>query len=53
LKEAASVIDEKLSACEYKTFVHGDCQAGKFLFLVKAGQVAGLDFQYVGGGCWE
>jgi len=50
LKEAASVIDEKLSACEYKTFVHGDAKLANFCFG-EAGQVAGLDFQYVGGGC--
>lgn len=50
LKEAASVIDEKLNACEYKTFVHGDAKLANFCFS-KEGQVAGVDFQYVGGGC--
>ncbi|MFT5957745.1 MAG: thiamine kinase-like enzyme, partial [Flavobacteriales bacterium] len=50
LKDAASVIDEKLNACEYKTFVHGDAKLANFCFD-EAGQVAGLDFQYVGGGC--
>lgn len=50
LKEAAPVIDEKLSASVYKTFVHGDAKLANFCFA-KDGQVAGVDFQYVGGGC--
>ena len=50
LKEAASGIDEKLNACTYKTFVHGDAKLANFCFA-KNGQVAGVDFQYVGGGC--
>ena len=50
LRVAASVIDEKLNACEYKTFVHGDAKLANFCFA-KDGQVAGVDFQYVGGGC--
>jgi len=50
LRTAASVIDEKLNSCEYKTFVHGDAKLANFCFA-KNGQVAGVDFQYVGGGC--
>jgi len=50
LKEAASVIDERLNTCTYKTFVHGDAKLANFCFA-KDGQVAALDFQYVGGGC--
>lgn len=50
LKEAASKIDEKLNACTYKTFVHGDAKLANFCFSAD-GQVVGLDFQYVGGGC--
>lgn len=50
LKEAAPLIDEKLNACTYKTFVHGDAKLANFCFA-KDGQVAGVDFQYVGGGC--
>lgn len=50
LKEAASAIDKKLNACEFKTFVHGDAKLANFCFA-KDGQVAGVDFQYVGGGC--
>ena len=50
LKEAASVIDEKLNACKYKTFVHGDAKLANFCFA-KNGKVGGVDYQYVGGGC--
>lgn len=50
LKEAASAIDGKLSNCVYKTFVHGDAKLANFCFA-KDGSVAGLDFQYIGGGC--
>ncbi len=50
LKEAAPVIDQKLHTCTYKTFVHGDAKLANFCFAAN-GKVAGLDFQYVGGGC--
>ncbi|MEM6380322.1 MAG: phosphotransferase [Bacteroidota bacterium] len=50
LKEAAPLIDEKLNNCTYKTFVHGDAKLANFCFA-SDGQVAGVDFQYVGGGC--
>ena len=50
LKAAAAVIDKKLNSCTYKTFVHGDAKLANFCFA-KDGQVAGVDFQYVGGGC--
>ncbi len=50
LKEAAPVIDQKLNTCTYKTFVHGDAKLANFCFTADK-QVAGLDFQYVGGGC--
>ena len=50
LKEAAPVISEKLDTCNFKTFVHGDAKLANFCFA-KDGRVAGLDFQYVGGGC--
>ena len=50
LKKAASKIDEKLNNCTFKTFVHGDAKLANFCFS-KDGQVAGVDFQYVGGGC--
>ncbi|KAA3626938.1 MAG: DUF1679 domain-containing protein [Bacteroidetes bacterium] len=50
LKEAAPFIDEQLNTCEYKTFVHGDAKLANFCFSPD-GQVAGVDYQYVGGGC--
>jgi hypothetical protein len=50
LKEAAPMINEKLDTCNFKTFVHGDAKLANFCFA-KDGRVAGLDFQYVGGGC--
>lgn len=50
LKEAALLINSTLNSCEYKTFVHGDAKLANFCFA-KNGQVAGVDFQYVGGGC--
>ena len=50
LKNAASKIDKKLNNCTYKTFVHGDAKLANFCFS-EDGKVAGVDFQYVGGGC--
>lgn len=50
LKNAASAIHEKLNNCTFKTFVHGDAKLANFCFS-KDGKVAGVDFQYVGGGC--
>ena len=50
LKAAAAQIDKKLSNCRYKTFVHGDAKLANFCFS-SDGNVAGVDFQYVGGGC--
>ncbi len=50
LKAAAPLIDSALNTCTYKTFVHGDAKLANFCFG-KDGQVAGVDFQYTGGGC--
>jgi hypothetical protein len=50
LKEAAYAIDKKLYDCRYKTIVHGDAKLANFCFSGD-GHVAGVDFQYVGGGC--
>ncbi|MEL6633387.1 MAG: oxidoreductase family protein [Bacteroidota bacterium] len=50
LQKAAARIDEKLNTCTYQTFVHGDAKLANFCFG-RDGQVAGVDFQYVGGGC--
>ncbi|GAL88872.1 oxidoreductase family protein [Jejuia pallidilutea] len=50
LKNAAAEIDKKLNNCNFKTFVHGDAKLANFCFS-ENGAVAGVDFQYVGGGC--
>ena len=50
LEEAAPAIDKQLNSCAHKTFVHGDAKLANFCFAPD-GQVAGVDFQYVGGGC--
>lgn len=50
LKKAAPLIDKKLNTCTHNTFVHGDAKLANFCFS-KDGNVAGVDFQYVGGGC--
>ena len=50
LRAAASLIDNKLNTCRFQTFVHGDAKLANFCFAPN-GQVAGVDFQYVGGGC--
>ncbi len=50
LKEAAPLIAQQLNDAVYKTFVHGDAKLANFCFS-KNGKVAGVDFQYVGGGC--
>ncbi|MEM6343381.1 MAG: phosphotransferase [Bacteroidota bacterium] len=50
LQEAAAAIDAKLNHCEHQSFVHGDAKLANFCFG-NEGQVAGVDFQYVGGGC--
>ena len=51
LKQVASLIDQKLSASPYQTFVHGDAKLANFCFSTDGAQVAAVDFQYVGGGC--
>ena len=51
LKAAAKAIDEKLQACTYQTFVHGDAKLANFCFSKDDQKVAAVDFQYVGGGC--
>jgi hypothetical protein len=50
LKAAAAKIDSILNSCKYKTIVHGDAKLANFCFG-QDGQVAAVDFQYVGGGC--
>jgi len=50
LRKAAPKIDRKLNQTRYKTLVHGDAKVANFCFS-DDGQVAAVDFQYVGGGC--
>ena len=51
LKEVAHLIDQQLTSCQYKTFVHGDAKVANFCFSKDLKEVAAVDFQYVGGGC--
>lgn len=54
LKNTADAIDKALSECQYTTLVHGDAKLANFCFGKNSDgsvKVAGVDFQYVGGGC--
>lgn len=51
LKKSAGKIDQKLNESPYQTLVHGDAKLANFCFSPDGKQVAGVDFQYVGGGC--
>lgn len=51
LKQSAQQIDEILTNNPYQTIVHGDAKLANFCFSNDGKQVAGVDFQYVGGGC--
>ncbi len=51
LREAAPILDRRLSECRFSTFVHGDAKLANFCFAPRSASVAGVDFQYVGGGC--
>ena len=50
LKQAAKTIDEILNQASFQTLLHGDAKLANFCFAAD-GQVAAVDFQYVGGGC--
>ena len=50
LKQAAEALAHRLREAPYATFVHGDAKLANFC-LGSSGQVAAVDFQYVGGGC--
>jgi hypothetical protein len=51
LRRAAPVLDQKLRAATFQTLVHGDAKLANFCFADDHPGVAGVDFQYVGGGC--
>lgn len=51
LKNAAAMIDQKLSDAAFQTFVHGDAKLANFCFSSHGDAVSALDFQYVGAGC--
>ena len=51
LKQAATLLDQTLSNAPFQTLVHGDAKLANFCFSSDGAQVAGVDFQYVGGGC--
>lgn len=51
LQAAAADLDAILSACRFKTIVHGDAKLANFCFSPSGEDVAAVDFQYVGGGC--
>ena len=51
LAEVAEKIDALLSGAKYQSFVHGDAKLANFCFSEEGTAVAGVDFQYVGGGC--
>ena len=49
LKDNAGKIDQLLDSSEFKTIIHGDAKLANFCFSSN-GEVAAVDFQYVGGG---
>lgn len=50
LREAAPVLDRRLNQATFQTLVHGDAKVANFCFSKRGGEVAAVDFQYVGGG---
>jgi len=50
LRAAAGRLDRALSDARFKTFVHGDAKLENVCFGGTDGEVALVDFQYVGGG---
>lgn len=50
LRDAAPELDRRLAGARFRTIVHGDAKPDNFC-LGSRGEVAMVDFQYVGGGC--
>ena len=51
LKDAAMLLDTKLTHCNHKTLVHGDAKVNNICFSASGKDVAMVDYQYVGCGC--
>ncbi|SDJ28062.1 Phosphotransferase enzyme family protein [Ferrimonas sediminum] len=50
LKQASAALDAALQGCRYQTLVHGDAKTANFLVQPDSGDIAAVDFQYVGKG---
>ncbi len=50
LRDAAPAFDRLLNQAQFQTLVHGDAKVANFCFAPKGNELAGVDFQYVGGG---
>ena len=50
LRDAAKELDRRLAKTRFRTIVHGDAKPDNFCFG-RPGEIAVVDFQYVGGGC--
>lgn len=50
LRRHAAALDKRLAEARYFSIVHGDAKLANFCFTDDLGQVAAVDFQYVGGG---
>ena len=50
LRDGANAIAGRLAQAQWQTWVHGDAKPVNFCFTESGGAVAGVDFQYLGGG---
>ena len=51
LKDAAVLLDKRLSNCIHSTLIHGDAKVANVCFADSSSEIAMVDFQYVGRGC--